>query len=181
MHEGAAQWLIWLENSALGLAMRRSLWLYPAAEIVHILGIVLLVGGALMFDLRLLGFSRGLSVVQSADHSLPWSRRGFALVVLSGAMMFAAHPTEWAYSRVFQVKLALIALALANAAVFHRGIFRSVATWDRDLPHPRSARLAGVVSLAALGNRDCLRPPARIPLNSEAWENVMREGALSTC
>lgn len=146
-HEGAASWLIWLENSPLGLAMRRSLWLYPATEIVHLIGIVLLVGGALMFDLRLLGLTRSLAVGQTARHLLPWSRRGFALVAFSGLMMFVAHPTEWAYLRVFHVKLALIALALINVAVFHRGIFRSVQSWDQNLPSPLIARIAGGVSL----------------------------------
>jgi hypothetical protein len=47
-------WLVWLETTQLAVAMRQWLWLYPIVEIVHILGFVLLVGAAFMFDLRLL-------------------------------------------------------------------------------------------------------------------------------
>ena len=40
--EGAA-WLVWLETSALAVAMRQWQWLYPIVEILHILGFVLVV------------------------------------------------------------------------------------------------------------------------------------------
>jgi hypothetical protein len=145
-HEGAA-WLLWLENSGLGLAMRRSLWLYPGAEIMHILGIALLVGPVMMFDLRLLGWSRQVPATAMAGHLLPWSRRGLGLVAVSGAAMFTAHAAEWAASPVFWVKLTLIALAGANVLIFHRGVFRSAAAWDRDVPSPRPARIAAMLSL----------------------------------
>jgi len=45
-------WLGWLEATALATAMRQSAWLYPAVEIAHIVGFVVLVGSAFMFDLR---------------------------------------------------------------------------------------------------------------------------------
>ncbi len=48
-------WMQWLENTSLAIYIRQSLWLYPGLETVHIIGIVLLVGPAFMFDLRLLG------------------------------------------------------------------------------------------------------------------------------
>lgn len=50
--------LQWLEDTSWAVAIRQSIWLYPALEILHITGIVLLVGPAFMFDLRLLGFSK---------------------------------------------------------------------------------------------------------------------------
>jgi hypothetical protein len=39
-------WLVWLETSRLAAEMRQSLWLYPIVEIVHILGLAILVGWA---------------------------------------------------------------------------------------------------------------------------------------
>lgn len=63
MHEIAGPaLLVWIESSGFAQAMREWLWLYPAIEIAHITGIVLLVGAAAMFDLRLLGMSRALPV-----------------------------------------------------------------------------------------------------------------------
>ena len=143
----AAPWLVWLESSAVAVAMRQWLWLYPAVEILHIAGIVALVGGAVMFDLRLLGLSRALPVAALAAHLLPWARVGLGLVALSGALMFTAHATEWAENSAFRVKLLLIVAAGLNAWAFHRWPFRGVARWDRGLPTPPRARVAAVLSI----------------------------------
>ena len=144
--QGAA-WLVWLETSALAVAMRQWQWLYPIVEILHILGFVLVVGGAFFFDLRLLGRGRSLPVSGLAAHLLTWSRAGFALVAPTGFMMFTAHATEFAVNPAFRLKLILIALALLNAAAFHRWPFRSVIRWNVGLDTPTWARLTATVSL----------------------------------
>lgn len=140
-------WLVWLETSALAAAMRQWLWLYPAVEIVHILGFVVLVGAAVFFDLRLLGVSRGLPVRALERHLLRAARASLLLVLPSGLLMFAAHATEMAANPAFRLKLALLVLAALNAAVFHRAPFRSVSAWDRGAPAPAAARTAALLSL----------------------------------
>lgn len=155
--EGAA-WLVWLETSALAVAMRQWQWLYPIVEILHILGFVLVVGGAFFFDLRLLGRAPSLPVSGLAAHLLTWSRAGFALVAPTGFMMFTAHATEFAVNSAFRLKLILIVVALLNAAAFHRWPFRSVARWNISAGAPAWARLAAVVSLACwIGTIACGR------------------------
>jgi hypothetical protein len=142
-----AAWLVWLEGTAVATAMRQWLWLYPIVEIVHILGFVVLVGAAVLFDLRLLGLARHLPVTGLARYHLWWARVALLLIVPSGLLMFAAHATEMAENPAFQVKLALIVVAGLNAAIFHRGVFRSVGSWDRDIVAPGGARLAALLSL----------------------------------
>ena len=83
-------WAVWLETSAPAVAMRQWLWLYPSIEITHIVGFVVLVGSAFMFDLRLLGLSRALPVSAMATHLLPWARLALLLVVPSGVLI-----TNW--------------------------------------------------------------------------------------
>jgi hypothetical protein len=145
-HPGPA-WLLWLEHTGVAQAMRQWLWLYPVVEIVHIMGIVLLVGSAVMFDLRLLGLSPRLPVAAMARHLLPWARLGLGVVAPTGVLMFTAHATEFAANPAFQLKLALIAAACLNAAVFHRWPFRTVRAWDVQQAPPPAARLAAVASL----------------------------------
>ena len=41
-----------------------------------------------------------------------------------------------------------MALAGANMVVFHVGAYRNVASWDKVVPTPARARLAGALSLA---------------------------------
>jgi hypothetical protein len=141
-------WLVWLETSGLAVAMRQWTWLYPIVEIVHIVGFVILVGSAFMFDARLLGWSRAVPVSALERHLLTWARRSLVLIAPTGAMMFAAHATEMAENPALRLKLVLLAAALLNAAVFHRWPFRTVGDWDTEVAGPGAARAAGVLSLA---------------------------------
>lgn len=147
MHDPAGPaLLVWLESTGLARVMREWLWLYPAVEIVHILGLVVLVGGIATLDLRLLGLSRALPLRPLARHVLPWSLGALLLIVPSGLLMFAAHATEFWSNPVFAVKMLLILGAGANALVFHRGAYRR---WDPSKTEPpAAARAAGALSLA---------------------------------
>jgi hypothetical protein len=128
--------------------MRQWQWLYPIVEIVHIVGFVVLVGAAFMFDARLLGRSRFLPVSALERHLLPWARWSLLLIVPTGSLMFAAHATEMATNPALRVKLILLVAALTNAAVFHRWPFRTVVDWDTEVVGPRAARTAGALSVA---------------------------------
>ena len=55
--------------------------------------------------------------------------------------------TEFAENSAFRLKLILIALALLNAAAFHRWPLRSVASWNISAGPPPWPRLAAMVSL----------------------------------
>ena len=135
-----------LEASALSTTIRESVWVYPAAEFLHIVGFVLLVGSAIGFDLRLLGFSRTISVRALAGHLLPWAQTGLAIIVPTGVTMFLNEPTMIAANPAFRVKLVLVACGIANALSF-RWPFRGVDRWDRDVAAPLGVRLNAVLSL----------------------------------
>lgn len=137
-----------LESAALAVAMRHELWLYPAVEIAHIAGFVVLVGSIVVLDLRLLGLSRSLSARELARHVLPWSVGALLVIVPTGLAMFMAHASDLIGNRAFAVKLGLILLAGVNAAVFHTGAFRSSAQWDRDVAPPAAVKLHAAASLA---------------------------------
>lgn len=150
--------LAWIQASALAEAMRASIWMYPIVEIVHIVGFVLLVGAAAMFDLRVLGITRTLPVRTLARHLLPWSVGSLLLVVPAGLLMFSTQPAELVGNRAFGLKLLLIGAAGVNALLFHLGPYRSVARWDSGAAAPAVARLqAGASLLLWLGVIACGR------------------------
>jgi hypothetical protein len=136
-----------IEMSALAVAMRQWLWLYPIVEIMHLTGIALLVGSIAILDLRLLGFARTLPVRRLASHVLPWSAAAFLLIVPSGLLMFIAHASDFIQSNVFVLKMCLLLAAGANAALFHAGAFRAAAGWDVERMPPPAARIAAGLSL----------------------------------
>lgn len=114
-----------LEQSSIATSIRQSTWLYPFFEIVHIIGIVVLVGAAFMFDLRVLGFSKHLPIDGLSRHLLPWSLRSLFLVVPSGILLFSTNAGALGYDPVFWLKMSLLTLAGVNALLFHRLVSRS--------------------------------------------------------
>ena len=137
-----------LEQAPIAVAMRQELWLYPAVEIVHIAGFVVLVGSIVVLDLRLLGLSRGISARELSRHVLPWTLGALVVIVPSGFLMFVAHATDLISNRAFQLKLGLILLAGVNALAYHLGTARTSALWDRDAKPPARVRLHAAASLA---------------------------------
>ena len=89
-----------LEASAIASAIRQSSWLYPIMEIIHILGIVLVAGGAVMFDLLFLGRRREYPQSQGLQ-LLTWSKRGLWLVVPSGILLFITNAVALSADPVF--------------------------------------------------------------------------------
>jgi hypothetical protein len=137
-----------IEGLAIAKAMREYLWLYPAVEIVHILGFSILVGSVVMFDLRVLGISKAVPVRALARHLLPWSVGALLLIIPTGLLMFSAHAADFLGNRAFQLKMALLLAAGINAAIFHTGPYQSVAAWDTSAAAPAGARASVALSIA---------------------------------
>lgn len=146
-HADGATTLGWVEQSVLATAMRQELWLYPAVEILHIWGFVVLVGSIAMLDLRLLGLSRQISVSLLSRHLLPWTGAALLIIVPTGTLMFITHAGEFISNRAFVLKLTLIFAAGINAAAFHLGPFRSVHSWDSGVSAPAAAKVHAALSL----------------------------------
>ena len=167
-------WLVWLEGTSVAAAMRQWLWLYPVVEIVHILGFVVLVGAAALFDLRLLGLARQLPVTALARYHLRWARSALFLIVPSGLLMFVAHATEMATNPAFQTKLALIVLAGLNAAAFAPGRVSNRRLLGSRHHHARQCPSRGPAVPGAVDGRDRLRASARLPLAAHSLGRLLR-------
>jgi hypothetical protein len=144
-HPPAPAIFLALQESALGHLMRSSPVLYPAAEILHIIGFVLLVGSIVALDLRLLGLGRGIAIQPMARLLLPLSRTGLLLAVGMGFLLFSADAAHVVRNPAFQAKLLLIAAALINIAIAHAGPWRRSPLWHGEAP--RGARLTGLASI----------------------------------
>ena len=92
---------------------------YPALEVVHLVGLALVLGNLVLVELRVFGLGATLPAPELARLSLILVAVGFGLLVLSGILMFATQAQELLASRSFVVKMSLMSLALCNAAWFH--------------------------------------------------------------
>lgn len=137
-------------NTPWSVALHESLYVWPLVESTHVLALTVFVGTAVMLDLRLLGLT--LTHVPTSEFTsrlLPWTRRGAAVMVVTGLLLFYATPLTYYHSLFFRIKVILLAAAGVNIYLFHSRTHRTVHTWDLDRPAPRGARVAAVVSLLA--------------------------------
>ena len=115
-------------------ALQSHPWAYPALEIVHIVGIALLVGNLVLLELRVFGRGAALPIADLARLSLTLAFCGFALVGASGLLMFSTQTQELLANRAFTLKMGLIVLAAGNAVAFHvRGSLQRLDTTARAL------------------------------------------------
>ena len=114
-------------------------WAYPALEVLHIVGIALLLGNLVLLEIRVWGGAATLPLPALAGVALPLVLAGFGLCAASGLLMFASQPLDLLGNRAFVIKMGLLMVAGSNAALFHaRGGLQRL---------DRAARLQTVLSL----------------------------------
>ena len=128
----------WASGSALA---------YPLANVVHLLGLVMLIGAIGIVDLRLMGGFRAIPVGPLYRSLIPVAIAGLILMVPSGATMFAADASTTAGSTVFRWKITLIAVAIANAVAFHMLWRHRIENWDAAPPIAGRLMAAGSIML----------------------------------
>ena len=139
----------WLESTHGSIALHESIWVYPIVESVHVLTLCLFLGLTVLIDLRLLGASLTATPVSQVIRRLgPWVLAGFAVMVVSGALLFYAAPVRTYGNIFFRLKMTFLLMSGLNVAVFHFNTSRSMPRWELDIKPPIRARLAGGVSLA---------------------------------
>ena len=113
-------------------SLKTHAWAYPALEVVHIVGIALLIGNLVLLELRVFGRGAALPVQDLARLGLTVALCGFGIAGVSGLLMFATQPAELLSSRAFTLKMLLLMLAGCNAAWFHaRGSLARLDTLAR--------------------------------------------------
>jgi hypothetical protein len=114
--------------------MRESYWLYPLMNLTHLLGLVMLVGGIGLLDLRLLGAARSVPAAALSRYVTPVAIVGLLLLLGSGALQFAADAGALIGTDVFRLKMIVVAVAVANAVLFRLLWQRRLRGWDEAPP-----------------------------------------------
>ena len=133
-HPVGPAWAEAIEDSPLGELMRDSLLAYPAANLLHILGLALLVGPIIALDLRILGVARALPLPAASKLLTPIAIAGLLLLIASGPPLFASDAGPLAIHPLMQIKMALVVLAIANALTFRALWQKRLADWDAAPP-----------------------------------------------
>lgn len=147
MLHDAPQFLIALEQSGLGAAIRESPWAYPAANVGHIVALTLFVASVAIMDLRMLGAFAGTAPGSVVYPARRVAMLGLGLMALTGFMLFTAEASHVAMNRVFQVKAVLISLGILNAVLIAGPALAKIADLPANASLPARARTAAVISL----------------------------------
>jgi len=130
-------------------------WVWPLCEMLHFVGLILLVGIVTMIDIRLLGVAKRMPV-GPLHKLLPWAVLGLFLCVFSGLVFVTGlwanvqtHPLQAiAFDRFLQLKLLFIALAGINLLVLHQsGMARRIEALGAGDDAPPFAKFIGATSL----------------------------------
>lgn len=145
----------WLEASALGNGMRSMDWAYPAVNLLHLLGLVLLVGPMLLLDLRLLGLGTQFPLPAVSAALTPFAVAGLCISLISGVLLFAADAGPLLVNDMLRIKLLLVALGIVNALIFRRLWTTRLHDWDTLAPRTGLVQAIGSalcwITAASLG------------------------------
>ena len=134
----------WLEDTAIGAAIRDSLWLFPVIEAVHLLALALMGGAILVVDLRLLGFGLKSQPVAALGASIhPWLVGCLATMILTGVPMLLSEAIKCYYSPPFWYKM----FFLFVATVYTFTVRKRVVAADMARVGPIWGRLTALASL----------------------------------
>jgi hypothetical protein len=121
-------------------------WLWPVLEIIHFMGLSLLLGGLIVIDLRMAGHIRALN--PAATHKLlPLLFIGFGLNLITGVLFFYGDPLRYSVNIGFQIKMMLVILAGMNAGLYYWKINPAMGNWEQNAEAPSDAKFVAYTSL----------------------------------
>jgi len=136
-----------IEGSAINNWVLSSAWLWPLMEILHFVGLTLLLGALLIVDLRLAGHLRKMNIL-STHRLLPWAIFGFSINLVTGVLFFMGDPARYSINIGFQIKMVLILVAGLNALWFFVKLQPVMQDWD---PYGDTPAIAKVIAYLSLG------------------------------
>jgi hypothetical protein len=145
------QFALWLSTTAPSVFIQdHNSWTIPAIQSIHIVGIALVMGSALMIDLRILGWAwSDQTLGQTVRRFGPWLTGALWLLLATGLLMVIGEPVRELITFSFWLKMTLVALGALDVAVFQRQLRRHARHWEESLVHRRSIKALAVLTFLA--------------------------------
>jgi hypothetical protein len=142
------QLLQWLHDTPFSVTMRESLWGEPIVETIHVLTLTVFLGFVVLLDLRLLDLALRRSRVSEVFEQInPVLFGGFAVMLVTGALLFSGDPPAFYSTIFFKLKMIMLLCACLNVVFFNVTLGRRLPEWDRLPRTPRAVKLTGLLSL----------------------------------
>ena len=138
----------WLSQTPFSLAIQTHLWVIPAIQSIHIVGIGVVVGSVFMIDLRVLGWAgRDQSLLETIDRFGPWLSWALCVLLVTGALMVVGEPARELLAFSFWFKMFLVATGTLIATVFQMAVRRNEPHWEESVVKRRATKWLAVLTL----------------------------------
>jgi hypothetical protein len=128
-----------LYTTSISTGIRETAGVIPATQSIHIIAIAVVVGSALVTDLRLAGVLATDETPQTVVRRyLPWMWTALAVLLATGAILAVGEPNRVFANPVFWTKMALVVLAFGLTLLFRYPFLHP----EFRLDHARWAALA---------------------------------------
>lgn len=103
----------WLYGTPLSTQIREVSWLVPTVQSVHILAITVIVGSALVCNMRVAGvLATDTSPRAVVRRYLPWTWIALAVLLLTGCIMVIGEPNRVLHNSNFWLKMILVVVGV---------------------------------------------------------------------
>ena len=135
-----------IEGSSINNFILSTTWLWPFLEILHFIGLSLLLGSMLVIDVHLAGYAQSMNV-ERISALLPIAVIGFFVNALTGLLFFLGDPARYTINIGFQLKMLLIAIAGINALLFVVKVKPDMQNWNPYGDTSKTAKAIAYISL----------------------------------
>jgi hypothetical protein len=135
----------WISHTWLSETIRNEAWIVPGVQAIHICAIAMVVGSALVSELRLAGvIATDEAPAAVVKRYLPWMWRALGVLLLSGLVLVWGEPDRSLVNRVFWLKMGMVVVAFVLTVLFRKPLL------DPDFDAQSVARAWSIKPLAWL-------------------------------
>lgn len=122
--------LAWLESTPFSAWIRGdSLWGWPLAITIHVIGTAVVIGFVLIINLRLLGMFRTIPFASLA-RLFPFVWAALVVQLVSGLALWMAKPTRYVADVAFELKFAFVVIGTVLMLYLFGTMKREAGAWD---------------------------------------------------
>jgi hypothetical protein len=137
----------WLNGTPWSTYLRESDYPFPIIETFHVIGLAVSVGVIMWLDLRFLGVVMPDEPISSVVGQLePWATGGFAIMFVSGSLLFLSEPMKCYNTLAFRLKVIMLILAGLNVMYFHAKLCARLSEFDKLAKPPWQLKMVAILS-----------------------------------
>jgi hypothetical protein len=161
----------WLSRTAPSVFIQNhEVWMLPTIQSIHIIGIGITVGSALMITLRILGWAGvDQTLVQTQKRFGPWLIGALCLLLASGGLLVVGEPNRELINFSFRLKMVLVLAMTLVVLGFQAGVNRRPQLWEGTLINLTSVKWAALLIFLIWG---CIIILGRLIAYDHIWGHL---------